>query len=97
MTMSHLCKQSKRKQPLSLPTASERCGPTPRCSMSKPIWPVLGVIYVVSILIVALQVKAGLDLGLVTFLAWVIVIIGAAAFVAWAIYQILGRGSGSGA
>lgn len=67
--------------------------------MSKSVWPVMGVIFLVCVGIAALDVKAHVQLGPITFLAWCVVVSGVAAFVAWAIYQIVAavRGRGLGA
>lgn len=64
--------------------------------MGKVVWPVMGVIYAVSTGIAALHAKYDVDLGFVTFLAWIVVLAGAATFVAWALYHILAAFTGRG-
>lgn len=56
--------------------------------MVKVAWPVLGSIYVVSVVLAGLDWKDQLDLGPITALAWVVTVVGALAFIAWALARV---------
>lgn len=57
---------------------------------NKVVIPVLGVIFLVAIAIVAIQHFAGMSFGVLGFISWIIVILGALYFVLWVLAQIFG-------
>jgi len=52
--------------------------------------PVLGVIFIISVFIAAIQHFLKLDFGILGIIAWIIVILGAIYFVLWILAQLFG-------
>lgn len=57
---------------------------------NKVIIPTLGIIFLISVAIVAVQHFAKISFGFLGFLSWIVVIIGALYFVLWVLAQIFG-------
>ena len=57
---------------------------------TKIIIPVLGVIYLASLVIVAVQHFADIGFGFIGFLSWLVVIFGSLAFVYYVLSEIFG-------
>ena len=65
-------------------------------SVHSPL-PVLGVIYVVSVLLAALDAAKNIELSWLTTLAWWVVVIGAVAFIVWVVSKAVGAARGAAA
>lgn len=59
--------------------------------------PVLGVIYLVSVVLAALDAAKEIRFGWVTTLAWWVVVIGALGFIVWIIAKAVGAARDAGA
>jgi len=57
---------------------------------NKIIIPVLGVIFLIAVAIVAIQHFSGIGFGVLGFISWIIVIVGAIYFILWVLAQIFG-------
>lgn len=52
-------------------------------------FPVLGTVYIVSVLVAGLHTTKGWHLGWVTTLAWWVVVVGALGFIAWVVVKLV--------
>ena len=58
---------------------------------TKIVIPVLGIVYIASLIVVAIQHFSGLSFGFISVLAWFVVIIGSAAFIIYVIAKVFGK------